>query len=157
MTDPDADPITTSTELREGINALRDQTRHADSKAQMLAGALIPSLVGAVAVGGFAGLPPAAIALGIPATGFALAATIALGIVIWPQGSLIVTDTPSGALDRARHRAAASDHGLVVLSTEQFDLESIVAAKWRWLRRAITCAAAALSLGAVTVAIAALA
>ncbi|WP_199043189.1 hypothetical protein [Glycomyces salinus] len=146
-----------ATDLREDIQSLRDQTRHADSKAQLLAAALIPSVVGAVAVGGYAGLPATAEITAGTAMGCALAAILALGAVVWPQhpGRAVLTGETKGAASAAGEASPASTRRHL-LAVERARLERITAVKWALLRTAITGSGLALVLGTVTVAMAAL-
>ena len=149
--------IKAETNLLHAITAMREQTRHADGKAQTLAGALVPSLVGAIAVGGFAGLPTAATVFAIPATAAALAAILVLGTIIWPQtGDHPQPLDTEATLAAARRCAADPNRRLTCLASEHSQLTRIAAVKWRRLAIAIVCTGAALALGAVTVAITAL-
>lgn len=145
MTAPNPPDTALESELRESINTLRDQTRHADGKAQTLAGALIPSLVGAVAVGGLAKLPAAALVPAVPAVAFALAAIVALGAVIWPRTG---EHPQPHEIEHTRSAARRREHS---------HLTRIASVKWRWLSWAITATAAALALGTATIVVATLA
>ncbi|THV40567.1 hypothetical protein [Glycomyces buryatensis] len=137
--------------------ALREHTRAADSKAQLLGSVLIPSIVGAVATGVFAHLPAIAAITAWPAAGFSLAAIAILGGVVWPQppGQLGIGDVEA-TLTTARRKATAPKWRLTALAAEHNHLARIVAAKWRRLKWALRMTGGALALGTATVILAVL-
>lgn len=115
----------TPDDLQHRIDALREDTRHADTKASLLLLAPGGALAGAGLLGGLVG---SAHTLASMALIVAVAMAAPIGAAIWPR--------------RRSHGAPAS---------EADRLEAIVDAKWRWLRTAIGLGGLALALAAVAV------
>lgn len=131
----------------------RAQTALADSKAQVLASGLVPSIAAAIAAGAFAGIEGAAALTGWAAAATAAAAVSFLGLVLWPRtGGQPRVSTPQRLLEALT--AMDETEELHLAAAEAIRLESIESAKFRWLRTAMTLTGAAGLLAVATVVLA---
>ncbi|THV29640.1 hypothetical protein [Glycomyces paridis] len=141
------------TELRERREHGRAQTQHADTKAAVLAGAVVPAVAAAIAAGALIGLPAAAAVVGWAAAALGLAVVFELGAALWPRSGGAERPDNDGVALVDGLAATTTDTHHVNLAREVLALEHIVAAKHRWLRLAFATAATAVLLAAVTVAL----
>lgn len=120
----------------------RSQTALADTKAQVLASGLIPTIAAAIAAGAFADVDGAAALTGWAAAGLASVAVAFLGLVLWPRtGPRPRTSTPQQLLEAIA--AMNEDDELENAAAEAVRVERIAAAKFRWLRAAMALTGAA--------------
>jgi hypothetical protein len=139
------------TELLTRRDHARTQTQHADTKAAVLAGAVVPAIAAAVAAGAFIGLPPIAAIIGWAAAALGLAVVFELGAALWPRDrESDQTETDGVALVDELERTGPVMHR-VNLAREVIAIEDIVATKHQWLRSAIRTTAAAVVMAANTV------
>ena len=134
----------------------RAQTALADSKAQVLASGLVPSIAAAIAAGAFAGITGPAALTGWTAAATAAVAVSFLGLVLWPRtGSQPRTSTPQRLLEAVA--AMSESDELESAAAEVIRLEAIEAVKFQWLRIAITLTGLAGLLAVATVTMAVIA
>lgn len=128
----------------------RAQTGLADSKAQVLASGLVPTIAAAIAAGTFAGITGAAAITGWAAASVAVVAVAFLGVVLWPRtGPRAATSNPQRLLDAIA--AMSEEDELDAAAAEVIRLENIETAKFRWLRTAMALTGAAGILAVATV------
>jgi hypothetical protein len=148
-----AAPTNLGIALASRADKARGQTGHADTKAQVLASGLVPSIAAAIAAGAFAGIHGPAAVTGWAAAAIAAAAVVILGLVLWPRASHLPTpSTPERLLEALS--TVDETQRLHLAAAEVIRLEAIVTVKFRLLRAAMTLSGFAGALAVATVALA---
>ncbi|MQM28703.1 Pycsar system effector family protein [Glycomyces albidus] len=131
----------------------RSQTAVADSKAQVLASGLVPTIAASVAAGAFAGIDGTAALTGWAAAGLAFVAVAFLGLVLWPRtGNSFRTLNAPELINAAR--TLTEEEEIERLAAEAVLVNRIAAVKFRWLRTAMALTGAAGLLAFITVVLA---